>query len=34
MDQIIATMRGFFFPVLHASGQGTVFKKKWKSKWR
>jgi len=34
MDQIIATTRGFFFPVLHASEQGTVFKKKWKSKWR
>jgi predicted nucleotidyltransferase component of viral defense system len=34
MDQIIATMRSFFFPVLHASEQGTVFKKKWKTKWR
>ena len=34
MDQIIATMRGFFFPVLHASEQGTVLKKKWKNKWR
>jgi len=34
MDQIIAVMRGFFFPVLHASQQGTVLKKKWKSKWR
>ena len=34
MDQIIATMRGFFFPILHANQQGTVFKKKWKSKWR
>jgi predicted nucleotidyltransferase component of viral defense system len=34
MDQIIATMRSFFFPVLHASKQVTVFKKKWKNKWR
>jgi hypothetical protein len=34
MDQIVATMRGFFFPVLHASQQGTGFKKKWKSTWR
>jgi predicted nucleotidyltransferase component of viral defense system len=34
MDQITATMRGFFFPVLHASQQGTAFKKKWKTKWR
>jgi predicted nucleotidyltransferase component of viral defense system len=34
INQIIATMRSFFFPVLHASQQGTVFKKKWKSKWR
>lgn len=34
IHQIIATMRGFFFPVLHASQQGTVFKKKWKNKWR
>jgi hypothetical protein len=34
MDQIIAIMRDFFFPILHAIQQGTVFKKKWKSKWR
>ena len=34
MDQIIATMRGFFFPVLHASQQGMVHQKKWKNKWR
>jgi hypothetical protein len=34
INQIVATMRDFFFPVLHASQQGTVFKKKWKSKWR
>jgi hypothetical protein len=34
MDQITATMPGFFFPVLHASQQGTAFKKKWKTKWR
>jgi hypothetical protein len=34
MDQIVAVMRDFFFPVLHASQQGTVLKKKWKSKWR
>jgi predicted nucleotidyltransferase component of viral defense system len=33
INQIIATMRGFFFPVLHASEQRTVFKKKWKGKW-
>jgi hypothetical protein len=34
INQIVATMRDFFFPVLHASQQGTVFKKKWKTKWR
>jgi hypothetical protein len=34
IDQIVASMRDFFFPVLHASQQGTVFNKKWKSKWR
>jgi predicted nucleotidyltransferase component of viral defense system len=34
INQIIATMRSFFFPVLHASQQGTVLKKKWKNKWR
>jgi hypothetical protein len=34
MDQIIATVRDFLFPVLHASRQGTVMKKKWKNKWR
>jgi predicted nucleotidyltransferase component of viral defense system len=34
INQIVARMRDFFFPVLHASQQGTVFKKKWKSKWR
>ncbi|HEX6269336.1 MAG TPA: nucleotidyl transferase AbiEii/AbiGii toxin family protein [Anaerolineales bacterium] len=34
ISQIVASMRDFFFPVLHASQQGTVFKKKWKSKWR
>jgi predicted nucleotidyltransferase component of viral defense system len=34
MDQIIASMRDFFFPVLHASEQGIVLKKKWKNKWR
>lgn len=34
MDQIIASMRDFFFPVLHASEQRIVFKKKWKTKWR
>ena len=33
IDQIVATMRDFFFPILHASQQGTVFKKKWKNKW-
>jgi hypothetical protein len=34
IHQIVVLMRDFFFPVLHASQQGTVFKKKWKSKWR
>lgn len=34
ISQIIASMGDFFFPVLHASQQGTGFKKKWKSKWR
>jgi hypothetical protein len=34
MDQIIAVMRDFFFPLLHASEQGTAFKKQWKTKWR
>ncbi|HEY5730130.1 MAG TPA: nucleotidyl transferase AbiEii/AbiGii toxin family protein [Anaerolineales bacterium] len=34
IDQIIATMRDFLFPILDASQQGTVFKKKWKNKWR
>jgi len=34
INQIVAIMRDFFFPVLHASQQGTVLKKKWKNKWR
>ncbi|HXQ35406.1 MAG TPA: nucleotidyl transferase AbiEii/AbiGii toxin family protein [Anaerolineales bacterium] len=34
ISQIIASMRNFFFPVLHASQQGTVLQKKWKNKWR
>jgi hypothetical protein len=34
IHQIVAIMRDFFFPVLHASQQGTAFKKKWKTKWR
>jgi predicted nucleotidyltransferase component of viral defense system len=34
ISQIIASMRDFFFPVLHASQQGTALQKKWKSKWR
>ena len=34
ISQIIASMRDFFFPVLHASQQGRAFKKKWKTKWR
>jgi len=34
INQIVAIMRDFFFPVLHASQQGTAFKKKWKTKWR
>jgi predicted nucleotidyltransferase component of viral defense system len=34
IHQIVVLMRDFFFPVLHASQQGTVFKKKWKNKWR
>jgi predicted nucleotidyltransferase component of viral defense system len=33
ISQIIASMRDFFFPILHASQQGIVLKKKWKSKW-
>jgi hypothetical protein len=32
-NQVVATMQDFFFPVLHASQQGTAFKKKWKTKW-
>lgn len=34
INQIVAAMRDFFFPVLHASQQGTVLQKKWKTKWR
>ena len=34
IHQIVAAMQDFFFPVLHASQQGTAFKKKWKTKWR
>jgi predicted nucleotidyltransferase component of viral defense system len=34
IHQIVVSMRDFFFPVLHASEQGTVFKKKRKNKWR
>jgi predicted nucleotidyltransferase component of viral defense system len=34
IHQIVVLMRDFFFPVLHASQQGTAFKKKWKTKWR
>jgi predicted nucleotidyltransferase component of viral defense system len=34
IHQIVVLMRDFFFPVLHASEQGTVLKKKWKNKWR
>ena len=34
INQIVASMRDFFFPVLHASQQGTVFNNKWKTKWR
>jgi hypothetical protein len=34
ISQTIAIMRDFFFPVLHASQQGTAFKKKWKNEWR
>jgi hypothetical protein len=33
IDQIVSIMRDFFFPVLHASQQGTIFKKKWKGGW-
>jgi hypothetical protein len=31
--KLVAIMRDFFFPILHASQQGTVLKKQWKSKW-
>lgn len=34
LNQIVVSMRDFFFPVLHASQQGTTLKKKWKNKWR
>jgi hypothetical protein len=34
INQVVASMRDFFFPILHASQQGTAFKKKWKTKWR
>ena len=34
ISQIIAIMRDFFFPVLHASQQEIAFKKQWKAKWR
>jgi predicted nucleotidyltransferase component of viral defense system len=34
IHQIVVLMRDFFFPVLHASQQGTVLQKKWKTKWR
>jgi predicted nucleotidyltransferase component of viral defense system len=33
MNQIVAIMREFFFPVLHAGQQGIILKKKWKDKW-
>jgi hypothetical protein len=33
INQIVASMRNFFFPILHASQQGTAFKKKWKNEW-
>ena len=31
IGQIVAIMRDFFFPILHASHQGTLLKKKWKT---
>jgi uncharacterized protein YqeY len=34
INQIVAIMRDFFFPILHGNQQGTALKKKWKSKWR
>jgi len=34
LNQIVASMRDFFFPVLHTSQQRTTLKKKWKNKWR
>jgi hypothetical protein len=33
INQIVASMRDFFFPVLHVSQRGTIFKKKWKGRW-
>jgi len=34
MDRIVRILRDFFFPVLHASQQRRVLRKKWKNKWR
>ena len=33
IHQIVVLMRGFFFPILRASQQGTALKKKWKNEW-
>ena len=33
LNPIVSKMRDFFFPVLHASQKGTIFKKKWKGRW-
>jgi len=33
INQIVAMMRDFFFPVLHTSQQGKILKKKWRGKW-
>jgi hypothetical protein len=34
IKQIIAIMRTFLLPVLHASQQGIMFNKKWDNKWQ
>lgn len=34
MEQVVELMKKFFTPVLHASLQGIIFKKKWESGWR
>jgi hypothetical protein len=32
-NQVITVLREFFFPILHASQQGIMLKKKWRGKW-